>query len=63
VVIWSDAVYWPWRTGTSVGRTLYACPPGSSHRNGEILIGMMDTADLAREAVDAHNGRLAASKP
>lgn len=53
---------WPWRTGTSVHRTIYGCPPGSTHRNGEVLIGMMDTPDLAREAVDAHNARLASGK-
>jgi hypothetical protein len=62
LVIWSDAVNWPWRTGTSVHRTIYGCPPGSTHRSGEVLIGMMDTPDLAREAVDAHNDRLASGK-
>jgi hypothetical protein len=45
----------PWRTGQSVGRTIYACPPGSSHRDGEVLIGIMDTPELAKAAVDAHN--------
>jgi hypothetical protein len=48
----------PWRTGTQVLRTIYACPPGSSHRNGEVLIGLMDTAELAREVVEAHNARI-----
>lgn len=45
----------PWRTGQSVGRTIYACPRGSAHRQGEILIGMMDNARLATEAVECHN--------
>jgi hypothetical protein len=53
----------PWRTGTSPGtdgRTIYACPPGSSHRHGEVLIGMLDTRELAQEAVRAHNASLVA---
>jgi hypothetical protein len=53
----------PWRVGGSpatLGRTLYACPPGCSSRHGEVLIGMMDTAELAREVVDTHNARVAA---
>jgi hypothetical protein len=49
----------PWRTGRSVGRTIYACPPGSSYRNGEALIGIMDTPELADAAVTAHNAWLA----
>lgn len=54
----TEAVRWPWRTGTSVGRTIYGCPPGASHRNGEVLIGLMDTPELAREAVAAHNSHV-----
>lgn len=46
---------WPWRVGEHVGRTIYACPPGSSYRNGEVLIGLMDSPELAKEAVEAHN--------
>lgn len=46
---------YPWRTGRSVGRTIYACPPGSTYRDGETLIGLMDTPELARAAVVAHN--------
>jgi hypothetical protein len=49
---------WPWRTGTQVGRTIYACPPGSSYRNGEVLIGMMDSSEIAAEAVAQHNNAL-----
>lgn len=53
---------WPWRTGRSVGRTIYACPPKSSHRNGEVLIGMMDSPELAAAAVEAHNRLLSERK-
>lgn len=53
---------WPWRTGRSVGRTIYACPPGSSYRNGEVLIGMMDSPELATAAVEAHNFLLGEQK-
>jgi hypothetical protein len=52
----------PWRTGTSVHRTIYAMPPGSSHRVGEVLIGLMDTPELAREVVEAHNEHVDARK-
>ena len=45
----------PWRTGKSIHRTIYACPPGSSYRDGEVVIGMMDTPELAEAAVFAHN--------
>lgn len=48
----------PWRVGKSVGRTIYACPPGSSYRDGEELIGMMDTPLLAEEAVASHNANI-----
>jgi len=48
----------PWRTGSRVGRTIYAVggPPGPD--GGDPLIGTMDTPDLAREAVNAHNSQL-----
>lgn len=51
----ADLAAWPWRVGRKVGRTIYATPPGDEDG---VLIGMMDTPDLAREAVDAHNERL-----
>src|SRR4029077_15499823 len=35
---WEAYVRVPWRRGTQVGRTIYACPPGSSYRQGEVLI-------------------------
>ena len=38
----------PWRTGRSVGRTLYDCT--------DRLIGVLDTPELATRVVDAVNG-------
>jgi hypothetical protein len=43
-----------WRTGRSVGRTIYAMR-GGAPSDTDPLIGMMDTAQLARVAVEAHN--------
>jgi hypothetical protein len=47
-----------WRTGRSVGRTIYA-QPGPDPSDDDPLIGVMDTAELAAEAVGAHNALLA----
>ena len=47
----------PWRTGRKVGRTLYAMV-GDEPTDHDLLIGMMDTRDLAAAAVDAHNRTL-----
>ncbi len=48
----------PWRTGGSIGRTIYAVfSPGD-----EVVIGMMDTGQLAREAAYRHNDALAHRK-
>lgn len=49
-----------WRVGKSVGRTIYAVTQqwGTSKRlpdEEQPLIGMMDTPELAAEAVRAHN--------
>lgn len=44
----------PWRTSNHNGRTLYAQAPG-----GDVPIGMLDTPELAAEACEAHNYRLA----
>lgn len=52
-----DVTEVPWRTGKSIGRTIYACPPGSSYRDGEIVIGMMDTPELAAHVVLVHNAQ------
>lgn len=43
-----------WRTGRTVGRTIYAMR-SSVPTDTDPLIGMMDTEELAREAVDQHN--------
>lgn len=51
----------PWRTGRTVGRTIYAHdvgPEGEPIGEGR-LIGTMDTPMLAAEAVAAHNERRA----
>lgn len=47
----------PWRTGRKVGRTIYA-QLGAEPTDHDPLIGLMDTAALARAAVDAHNRML-----
>lgn len=46
-----------WRTGRKVGRTLYVVL-GEESSDADILIGMMDTAELAEEVVRAHNNSL-----
>ncbi len=49
----------PWRVGRSIGRTIYArLGTGYFDINSDIVIGMMDTPELAAEAVSAHNSRL-----
>ena len=44
----------PWRTGRRVGRTIYA-QFGDVPGENDPLIGVMDTPELAAEAVDSHN--------
>lgn len=47
----------PWRTGQSIGRTIYATArPDPS--DDDRVIGMLDTPELAAEAVAAHNAAL-----
>lgn len=46
-----------WRTGRKVGRTLYA-QLGPEPSDDDPLIGVMDTTELAAEAVAAHNIRV-----
>lgn len=46
----------PWRVGRKLGRTIYAMGDQDDEGDG-VLIGVMDTAELAREAVEAHNQR------
>jgi len=43
-----------WRTGRRVGRTIYQ-QHGDEPSDDDQLIGVMDTAELAQEAVDAAN--------
>lgn len=50
-----------WRTGGSVGRTIYAYQ-GEAHEHARDdeswFIGVMDSASLAQAAVDGHNADL-----
>lgn len=48
-----------WRQGRKVGRTIYAVV-GPEPSDDDILIGVMDTPQLAGEAVNAHNQTLIA---
>jgi hypothetical protein len=43
-----------WRTGRKAGRTIYA-QLGADPDDEDILIGVMDTPNLAREVVTEHN--------
>lgn len=43
-----------WRTGRKVGRTLYAMVADEA-TDYDILIGVMDTEELAADVVTAHN--------
>lgn len=46
-----------WRVGTKVRRTIYAVIPGKDHED-HILLGLMDTPQLATEVVGSHNRML-----
>lgn len=53
-----ETVSWPWRVGRKVGRTIYCHRPGAT--DGEpaydgYLIGVMDSLELAEDAVHWHN--------
>ena len=52
-----DLLSLPWRTGRSVGRTIYA-QGGDSASREDALVGVMDTPELAAEACAGHNARL-----
>ena len=52
-----DLASLPWRVGRHVGRTVYAVM-GTEASDDDVLIGTMDTRELAVEVVDAHNCRL-----
>ena len=49
-----DPLSLPWRVGTKNGRTLYA-HAGTGASREDVMIGVMDTPELAQAAVDAHN--------
>lgn len=45
-----------WRVGRKVGRTIYLVVNRDNEpSDADVLIGMMDTPELAAEAVRAHN--------
>lgn len=46
--------WYPWRVGRKVGRNIYA-QLGPDPDDGDVIIGQMDSATLAAEAVQAHN--------
>jgi hypothetical protein len=50
-----------WRVGRRVGRTIYAIA-GTVASDADVLIGVMDTRELARHVVDVHNAALAAGE-
>lgn len=50
-----------WRVGRHVGRTIYAMLDRRIASDDDILIGLMDSEELAREAVTAHNTRVLSS--
>ncbi len=52
-----DLRFLRWRTGRKVGRTIYA-QRGPDPSDGDILIGLMDTPELAFQAVTGHNAAL-----
>ena len=49
----------PWRVGRKVGRTIYQ-QQSADPADGDVLIGLMDSRELAQAAVDAYNRLLAA---
>lgn len=49
-----------WRTGTSLGRTIYA-QIGPEPSKTDVLLGMMDTRELAELVVAEHNRGLDAA--
>ena len=53
----NESVTRKWRTGRKVGRTIYV-QIGDEPSNNDVLIGVMDTPELAQAAVDSHNMNL-----
>jgi hypothetical protein len=50
-----------WRTGRSLGRTVYA-QHGTGAAKGDELLGLMETTDLADHVVELHNKALTAPR-
>lgn len=53
-----DLTSFEWRTGRTLGRTLYARTGGADWK-ADTVIGMLDTRELAEAACSAHNEALA----
>lgn len=49
-----DLLSLPWRVGRHLGRTIYA-QLGAEPSDDDVLIGMMDSRELAEAACLAHN--------
>lgn len=45
---------YPWRVGRKLGRTIYA-QVGDDPDDDDVLLGMMDTAEIAAHVVHDHN--------
>lgn len=46
-----------WRVGAKLGRTIYAVVDEPGPDNRDVLLGMMETPELAAHVVALHNGR------
>lgn len=53
----TDLTAFPWRTGRTLGRTVYARTGGDDWK-ADTVIGMLDTPELAAGACAAHNDML-----
>ena len=53
-----DLLSLPWRTGNHNGRTIYTQAGAEASRAVDVLIGVMDSPELAAEACAGHNARL-----
>jgi hypothetical protein len=54
----TDLTAVPWRTGRTLGRTLYARTGGDDFK-ADTVFGMLDTPELAEAACADHNEALA----
>ena len=57
----TDLAAVPWRTGRTLGRTIYARTGGDDWKS-DTPIGMLDTRELAEAACAAHNAALVATR-